>query len=886
MIQTEGQEQDAPITPRSVLEKIYDWSGQRSLWQRDALKRILQRNAIQDTDIDELVLLLKAEKAGKLEEMTASPLDEDDLPANPKTSEAVNLKKLCNIAHVNNLAPEQTLEFDDSGITVIYGGNGSGKSGYTRILKSACRARHRDRILTNVFAPEYKDETPVADISYSTLSNTDETVNWQDADKPDKVLSAVSVFDKECAAIHLQKKGNEIAFRPYGLDIPDTLAEVCKRVESRIKSEISEVETSQNAIFSNAPWQNTTTAGKFVNAIKQDTKPEDVEHICNFTEEDEARLKFLTETLSKDIQKAAQEEGLKAERLVRFKQNISAIILKLSQEKLDALLQKKESADQAQKAAEMAAGNMLNEDLLPDIGGQVWKRMWLAAKEYSAQAAYPHTSFPNTGEDAKCVLCQQPLEDEAKLRMEAFEKHVSSELEKKAREEKEAYETSYNQSIFGFIRFAEYKDILEDINLSNPDLYKNVKRYLASIRLRQIKFKRVLEKTEGETLSDCTQAPFEDIEKLITKHRAGAEELQKSANDEGIAKLKTEKAELEDKKAVKSHKQVILSEIERLQKLAFLEDCLKETNTRNITTLGNNIADEVITPKIKDRFQEEIIDLVGKRVRVELQRSGGSYGSPNYKLSLLSSPGTDLSTVLSEGEQTCVAIAAFLAELATSSHKSALVFDDPVSSLDHDWRSKVAARLVEEAKDRQVIVFTHDLVFLNDIEDSAKDKGVSFHSRHLTRTPKTVGVVNDNLPWVGMSVKARIDALEKEARKLRDERNDLTQEEYNAKVGTFYDNTRASWERALEEIGLSHVVMRHRDYINIKNLNKISALDLNACQSWYQGWSRCCDYVNAHDPSRGRNQALPEPDELLKETEALAKWGNDMKDTQKQISNN
>ncbi len=41
--------------------------------------------------------------------------------------------------------------------------------------------------------------------------------------------------------------------------------------------------------------------------------------------------------------------------------------------------------------------------------------------------------------------------------------------------------------------------------------------------------------------------------------------------------------------------------------------------------------------------------------------------------------------VLSEGEHRCVALAAFLAELSTIDAQSAIVFDDPVSSLDHQF---------------------------------------------------------------------------------------------------------------------------------------------------------------------------------------------------------
>ena len=67
--------------------------------------------------------------------------------------------------------------------------------------------------------------------------------------------------------------------------------------------------------------------------------------------------------------------------------------------------------------------------------------------------------------------------------------------------------------------------------------------------------------------------------------------------------------------------------------------------------------------------------------------------------------------MLSEGEHRCVAIAAFLAELSTSESNSAIVFDDPVSSLDHVYKDNVAERLAEEGKNRQVIVFTHDHVF-------------------------------------------------------------------------------------------------------------------------------------------------------------------------------
>ena len=868
---------------KTVLEKILDWSKGRPLWQRDALKHILQKNQITDQDIEDFLKIIKNEKAGKLDELSLNPLSEDDLPSNPGADTSVNITKLSNISYVNNLADDQELAFSNNGISVIYGGNGSGKSGYTRILKSACRARHRDRILTNIFAPEFRNETPTANITYLSTSKPEETVGWEDSDKPHKVLSAVSVFDRECATIHIQKKGNEIAFRPYGLDVPDTLADVCKRVENELRIELTDLKNGQNAIFRNPPWSDKTVSGKSASNITKLTNQKDLEKAYKFTDDDNIRLNYLTEILSKDIQITIQEELTKAERLVRFKNNLLRLTARLSKNKLDNLLKQGTVALELSEATKVAACKMLDGDVLPEIGGEIWKHLWFAAKEYSINVAYPGKPFPNTEDNSKCVLCNQYLGEEAKERMKVFEKHISGELEKKSKEEEEAFELLYRQSIFANIKFTDYREILEDIGYINPDLQKQVRRYLASIRLRQNTFKKIANKIPGTELSAYSRSPFIPINKQVKDYKTSAKELQNATNDDGIDKLTTEKNELQDRKHIKENKKVILDEIKRLREIEFIQACLKETNTNSITRLGNKIADEVITPNIKDRFKKEIVDLVGNRVQVEFIRSGGSSGSPNYKLILQSSPGTNLSTVLSEGEQNCVAIAAFLAELATSSHKSALIFDDPVSSLDHNWRHKVADRLVEEARKRQVIVFTHDLVFLNDINESSKTKGVNFVSRHLTRTPNKVGLVNDKLPWIGMGIKARIDALEKEARYLCKIRDELTQEKYNDLAGAFFGKLRASWERALEEVGLCNTVVRFRDYINPRDILKLSALSITSCEDWSTHFSRCCKYVSAHDPSNARNQLLPEPSQLLEECNILSKWIDSVKESQKSV---
>ena len=68
------------------------------------------------------------------------------------------------------------------------------------------------------------------------------------------------------------------------------------------------------------------------------------------------------------------------------------------------------------------------------------------------------------------------------------------------------------------------------------------------------------------------------------------------------------------------------------------------------------------------------------------------------------------SKVLSEGEQKVLALA-ILAEARLAGITAPVIFDDPVSSLDHRRVREVAERIVRLAEDNQVLVFTHDILF-------------------------------------------------------------------------------------------------------------------------------------------------------------------------------
>lgn len=70
------------------------------------------------------------------------------------------LKRMHSLKHVNALAADQSIEFASSGVTVIYGENAAGKSGYSRVLKRACHAREKKSdVLPNVFTSGAKRQS-------------------------------------------------------------------------------------------------------------------------------------------------------------------------------------------------------------------------------------------------------------------------------------------------------------------------------------------------------------------------------------------------------------------------------------------------------------------------------------------------------------------------------------------------------------------------------------------------------------------------------------------------------------------------------------------------------------------------------------------------------
>ena len=209
-----------------------------------------------------------------------------------------------------------------------------------------------------------------------------------------------------------------------------------------------------------------------------------------------------------------------------------------------------------------------------------------------------------------------------------------------------------------------------------------------------------------------------------------AEAYEKAIDDKQKLLLKAELGELKARAALVPHKDAVLALIERMKVKALLTKCKDDLKTKPISDKSKEFATNAVTAPLRQALKEEFEALGVAHMAPRLAESV-ERGKMKYKLALDVVIPAQIRDILSEGEQRAIALGCFLAELRTGGHGGGIVFDDPVSSLDHTRRQNVARRLVEEAKTRQVIIFTHDTSFLGELRDLIEQTGIEHLIHHL-----------------------------------------------------------------------------------------------------------------------------------------------------------
>jgi hypothetical protein len=362
--------------------------------------------------------------------------------------------------------------------------------------------------------------------------------------------------------------------------------------------------------------------------------------------------------------------------------------------------------------------------------------------------------------------------------------------------------------------------------------------------------------------------PSGPLHTLASKVRTEAETLEKAADEKTRAILQAEFNQLDARIKLSQIRTSVIAAASKLRHQSNLNACQPALKTNAISMKASEIAQKVVSKELADALNKEFKLLGAGSLQVMLA-SRTDKGKPLHKLKLQLPQSRSPADILSEGEQRAIAIGSFLAEVNLIGGKGGVIFDDPVSSLDHHRRELVASRLVTEGAHRQVIIFTHDIYFLRLLMDEAEMQGLPIVAQSVTRTSDGYGVADPELPFEGMKTTTRIGALREQHAKIAKLHNAGDVKEFRRSTIEAYSDLRKAWERAIEEVLFAKVVLRFRKSIETTRLGAVSVAE-DDYDEIDKGMTKCSNYL--HDKAMEGGTAIPEPATLLADIDALDKW--------------
>lgn len=834
----------------NFIQDLLKWTDEIPAWQSDALRRLFICHTLNAQDKDELFALMKVSHGLKTDLNPPSPirLTKAEIPLIPGNTEKIVLISMYGLKGINAISSQEKLQFEPKGITAIYGKNGVGKSGYAKTLKKACRSRDtKEKVLPNAFIDDpYKNKQEVT--FDFRVDDKELSEKWLLDSSPLEKLSSVAVFDSRCERVYINEKNNH-TYVPYGLGSIEKLARLCDEFRLKVQNEIKGISIDA---FEFKDLESDTPVGNLIRSLTPKTSVEEIEKLANLTEDEIRRIDEIKKNLSSSDPKA------RIQQLSKWKLRLNSTISKVEEaekyflvEIVNRFVQVLEEYEVAEQALTLASQALHNDEQLPGVGSGPWKLLFDAAKKYSEEIAYPEFKFPNVSESARCVLCFQPLRQIETKRFVEWSRFIQEDAQKKRDEALKSFEK-------GVIYFKS-KDILSlkpdeasqtELNEIKSELANKIIKHLEAIDEVRKKYSAVMSTGQVKELGSFPTSLASEMKSFLSELDRKIEDVQSAMTKDGRDKIEKELDQLDKRRLLALMKDRVALRIQKLQVIEKLKKCETSLSTASISRKSTSLIEKVVADDLKQKLIQELNNLKVGKINIELV-GGTERGSPYFKVDFkgISLKDIGIADVLSQGEQRAVALASFITEVESLPSINTLVFDDPMSSLDHERREKVAERLATIALEKQVVVFTHDLTFLHSLNSYAAQCGSLIKIRNIDKYSSVVGVCEDKLPWEAKFVKERIKWLKEDKLSLLKKLLPLTaetKEEYQLNASDFYEKLRRTWERAVEEILLNEVVLRFGAGVSTQRLNGVDVRDEDYKEVYF-GMGRCSKFV--HDRS-------------------------------------
>ena len=280
------------------------------------------------------------------------------------------------------------------------------------------------------------------------------------------------------------------------------------------------------------------------------------------------------------------------------------------------------------------------------------------------------------------------------------------------------------------------------------------------------------------------------------------------------------------------------------------EHSLSAFRTNTLTTFQGALFAHHITDKYSTTFNEECKKLNAPSI-VDISQQNSK--AKSFRKLLVAKQ--TASEVLSEGEQRAISLADFLTEVQLNPNNRGVIFDDPVTSLDHERRAIIAKRLVELSETKQVIIFTHDISFFAKLTSFAEtNAAITITKTSIRRFGNSIGLIKPELPWIAQKISDRVKYLRNDLVRVKKIEKEGDEDQYNQQIKGWYGFLREAWERSIEERLFKGAIERFSGEIHTKPLSKIE-INPELIAIIDEGMTQSSNWV--HDQAMGLNPPIP-----------------------------
>ncbi len=815
---------------KQIVDFLWEWAESNGEWSKLLIDKIVSTESnLQPADRNQVFNYFLQ----SINLHTGLPALTTTKPNYVPTNKVIELETLSDITGVNKLAKNQTLKFSKN-ITVIYGENGTGKTGYGRILKSLGFSYDpNNTVHPNIYGAV---EAKSAVINFKS-NGISQTFNWTGANK-DAELQNISVFNNSCVQISLSDRQlivSPIGFHLFNI-VSSELNELTQLLNAKIASHpttISWVDslhlgTSQQVYISGL---SATSTEQKLTELSSITPAQEQELIEKQTELSQLN-KTLLQTEIQNLNSSLTELGAIISKIQNAQTNFTSANW---QELIDlnkdiAILESKTKTG----IKEIAENNGIEFYETPQFQSFI-----KAAEDYIKVIDKP--DYPNS--QHTCIYCLQPLEDEAKLLLASYRTLLNDKTQENLLALKQQKTNLINQ-----VLKIETNLIFHQPTYGIDENQKTIQP--AEI----IEFNKTLEalKTTFTTDKIIDGSAFSfDYTKYIKfftdkKTAIGLVLTQKSDLLTNLSiketELKNKISELIDRKLLSTKVLDVKTSIANRKIVATLQSKSSSFSTNSISRKTSDAREQLVEKNFNDLFQAELKLFKKSDLKIEL-----NFGTDKGKSKIwhrLNSSYT-LADILSEGEQKAISLAEFLTELQLDNVKAPVIFDDPVNSLDHRIIDEVGKRFIELSKQRQVIIFTHSILLLHSLIqqselDINKQENVDFEFHKVKNNFGITGILDEV---------EEINSFSYYTKKLQaviDTKPSPDQDE--AKLAAEgYGHLRSAIEIAVEDDLLKKTIKRYKKGVAFPSLLRIEGSKIDTNKGKVNDiYEKCCVSIDGH----------------------------------------